>query len=104
VHALHACLAGSPAAAPRGCSCARFECSHLRNACAASSTLGACLRCHNGTEVPHVLCALHSRWLLETGQEEKAGAVKEQQGDYMGAISLYLKGGLPARAAQVRAA
>jgi len=54
--------------------------------------------------VPHVLCALHSRWLLETGQEEKAGAVKEQQGDYMGAISLYLKGGLPARAAQVRAA
>ncbi|KAF5830572.1 intraflagellar protein IFT172 [Dunaliella salina] len=43
----------------------------------------------------------HYKWLLETGQEEKAGAVKEQQGDYLGAISLYLKGGLPARAAHV---
>lgn len=41
------------------------------------------------------------RWLLETGQEEKAGLVKEREGDYLGAISLYLKGGLPARAAQV---
>ena len=41
------------------------------------------------------------RWLLETGQEEKAGIVKESQGDYLGAISLYLKGGLPARAAHV---
>uniref|UniRef100_A0A7S3QV19 Intraflagellar transport protein 172 homolog n=1 Tax=Dunaliella tertiolecta TaxID=3047 RepID=A0A7S3QV19_DUNTE len=43
----------------------------------------------------------HYKWLLETGQEEKAGVVKEQQGDYLGAISLYLKGGLPARAAHV---
>mmetsp|Transcript_26109 Transcript_26109/g.57041 ORF Transcript_26109/g.57041 Transcript_26109/m.57041 type:complete len:1764 (+) Transcript_26109:195-5486(+) len=48
--------------------------------------------------------ALKSRyykWLLETAQEEKAGLVKEREGDYLGAISLYLKGGLPARAAQV---
>ena len=27
--------------------------------------------------------------------------MKEQEGDYLGAISLYLKGGLPARAAKV---
>eukprot|EP00854_Cymbomonas_tetramitiformis_P006568 gene6568-7868_t len=43
----------------------------------------------------------HYQWLIETGQEEQAGAVKEKEGDYMGAISLYLKGGLPGRAAQV---
>ena len=30
-----------------------------------------------------------------------AGLVKEREGDFLGAISLYLKGGLPARAAQV---
>ncbi len=30
--------------------------------------------------------------------------MKEAQGDFLGAISLYLKGGLPARAAQVRCA
>ena len=41
-------------------------------------------------------------WLLETGQEEQAGAVKEREGDYLAAIGLYLKGGLPGRAAQVR--
>lgn len=41
------------------------------------------------------------KWLLETHQEEKAGLVKEQQGDYLGAIGLYLEGGLPARAAHV---
>ena len=41
------------------------------------------------------------KYLLETGQEEKAGQVKEVEGDYLGAISLYLRGGLPARAAQV---
>lgn len=41
-------------------------------------------------------------WLMETGQEEQAGAVKEREGDYMAAIGLYLKGGLPGRAAQVR--
>jgi hypothetical protein len=29
-------------------------------------------------------------------------AVKEDEGDHLAAISLYLKGGLPARAAQVR--
>ncbi|XP_074640366.1 intraflagellar transport protein 172 homolog [Tubulanus polymorphus] len=41
------------------------------------------------------------QWLLETGQEEKAGEVKEQEDDFMAAINLYLKAGLPARAARV---
>ena len=45
----------------------------------------------------------HYQWLLQTAQEEKAAAVKEAEGDFTAAISLYLKGGLPARAAQVRA-
>lgn len=45
----------------------------------------------------------HYQWLLKTGQEDKAGSAKEREGDLLGAISLYMKGGLPARAAQVRA-
>ena len=40
-------------------------------------------------------------WLLETGQEEKAGEIKEEEGDYNTAIALYLKGGIPAKAANV---
>ncbi|KAL7872215.1 hypothetical protein SRHO_G00071980 [Serrasalmus rhombeus] len=38
-------------------------------------------------------------WLMETNQNEKAGEVKESEGDYMGAVNLYLKAGLPAKAA-----
>jgi len=33
------------------------------------------------------------RWLIDSGQEEKAGELKEEDGDYVGAVSLYLKGG-----------
>eukprot|EP01015_Nassula_variabilis_P036085 TRINITY_DN9229_c0_g2_i1.p1 TRINITY_DN9229_c0_g2~~TRINITY_DN9229_c0_g2_i1.p1 ORF type:complete len:152 (-),score=52.15 TRINITY_DN9229_c0_g2_i1:61-516(-) len=40
-------------------------------------------------------------WLLETNQEDKAAEMKENEGDYIGAVNLYLKGGLPAKAAQV---
>ncbi len=40
-------------------------------------------------------------WLLETAQEEKAAEIKEEEGDYNTAIQLYLKGGIPARAANV---
>jgi len=40
-------------------------------------------------------------WLLETNQEAKAAEVKEREGDWNAAISLYLKGGLPAKAANV---
>lgn len=43
----------------------------------------------------------HYQWLLETGQDEEAGRVKERDGDFVGAISLFLKGGLPGKAAQV---
>ncbi|XP_072218456.1 intraflagellar transport protein 172 homolog [Leuresthes tenuis] len=41
------------------------------------------------------------QWLTETGQDEKAGEVKESDGDLQGAINLYLKAGLPAKAARL---
>jgi intraflagellar transport protein 172 len=41
------------------------------------------------------------QWLLETNQEAKAAEVKEREGDYSTSITLYLKGGLPAKAANV---
>lgn len=40
-------------------------------------------------------------YLLESRQEEKAAALKVKEGDYASAVSLYLKGGLPAKAAQL---
>ena len=43
----------------------------------------------------------HTRWLLDSGQEEKAGALKEEEGEYMEALSLYLKAGLPTRASRL---
>lgn len=45
----------------------------------------------------------YNQWLMETGQEEQAGEVKEREGDYIAAISLYMKAGLPARAARLAA-
>lgn len=41
----------------------------------------------------------YSAWLIKTNQCEKAGEVKEHQGDYVGAVNFYLKAGLPAKAA-----
>lgn len=41
------------------------------------------------------------QWLLKTGQEGKAGEVKETEGDLLAAITLYLKGGMPGKAAAV---
>uniref|UniRef100_A0A669PJU1 Intraflagellar transport protein 172 homolog n=1 Tax=Phasianus colchicus TaxID=9054 RepID=A0A669PJU1_PHACC len=41
------------------------------------------------------------QWLLDTQQEEKAGEVQEGQGDYLAAVSLYLRAGLPAKAARL---
>lgn len=41
------------------------------------------------------------QWLLETNQEAKAAEVKEREGDYLTSINLYLRGGLPAKAANV---
>ena len=43
----------------------------------------------------------HYHWLLQTGQDEEAARVKEGDGDFVGAITLFLQGGLPAKAAQV---
>ena len=43
----------------------------------------------------------HAKWLLETGQEEKAGALKEADGDYSGALNMYLKAGLATRASRL---
>jgi len=41
------------------------------------------------------------QWLLETQQEEKAGELQEQEGDFVRAIELYLRGGMAAKAASV---
>eukprot|EP00927_Polykrikos_kofoidii_P024133 TRINITY_DN22013_c0_g1_i2.p1 TRINITY_DN22013_c0_g1~~TRINITY_DN22013_c0_g1_i2.p1 ORF type:complete len:1608 (-),score=419.80 TRINITY_DN22013_c0_g1_i2:44-4867(-) len=41
------------------------------------------------------------QWLLSTQQEEKAGQLQEQEGDYVQAITLYLRGGMAAKAASV---
>ena len=41
--------------------------------------------------------------LGESGQDEKAGEVKEREGDVLGAVDLYLKANLPARAARLMA-
>uniref|UniRef100_A0A8C7LHJ3 Intraflagellar transport 172 n=1 Tax=Oncorhynchus kisutch TaxID=8019 RepID=A0A8C7LHJ3_ONCKI len=41
------------------------------------------------------------QWLMETNQDEKAGEVKEGEEDFTGAINLYLKAGLPAKAARL---
>ncbi|KAL5460471.1 hypothetical protein EMCRGX_G033922 [Ephydatia muelleri] len=48
-----------------------------------------------------VLQAAYSKWLLETSQEEKAGELKEKQGDLTGAVHLYMKAGLASRAAHL---
>jgi len=41
------------------------------------------------------------QWLLSTQQEEKAGELQEQEGDFVKAIELYLRGGMAAKAASV---
>lgn len=43
------------------------------------------------------------QWLLDTGQEETAGELREREGDYLGAVNLYMKGGLATRAAKLMA-
>ncbi|XP_037068847.1 intraflagellar transport protein 172 homolog [Pollicipes pollicipes] len=47
------------------------------------------------------LRANYHQWLMTTRQEEKAGELKEQEGDYLHAVQLYLRSGLPAKAARV---
>ncbi|XP_071746269.1 intraflagellar transport protein 172 homolog [Lepeophtheirus salmonis] len=43
----------------------------------------------------------HFKWLLETGQEEKAGSIKESEDKYMDALNLYLRAGLATRASRL---
>lgn len=41
------------------------------------------------------------QYLMKSGQEEKAGEVKENNGEYMEAINMYMKANLPVRAARL---
>jgi intraflagellar transport protein 172 len=43
----------------------------------------------------------HFQYLLDSNQDEQAAAFKEHEGDYVEAINLYMKGGMPGKAAQV---
>ncbi|XP_032706812.1 intraflagellar transport protein 172 homolog [Lontra canadensis] len=43
----------------------------------------------------------YHQWLMDTRQEERAGELQESQGDGLAAIGLYLKAGLPAKAARL---
>lgn len=44
---------------------------------------------------------MHYQHLLDSNQEEAAASLKEREGDFVTAINLYLKGGLPGKAANV---
>jgi hypothetical protein len=39
----------------------------------------------------------YTDWLLSTGQEEKAGELRETEGDLQGALNFFMKAGLPGR-------
>ncbi|XP_050690071.1 intraflagellar transport protein 172 homolog [Eriocheir sinensis] len=43
----------------------------------------------------------HTQWLLDTHQEERAGQLKEAEGDHLTAINMYLKAGMPAKASRL---
>ncbi|XP_019854623.1 PREDICTED: intraflagellar transport protein 172 homolog isoform X2 [Amphimedon queenslandica] len=47
------------------------------------------------------LKASHLQWLLDSGQEERAGEMREKEGDLHSAVNLYIKAGLPAKAARL---
>eukprot|EP01006_Ploeotia_vitrea_P031095 TRINITY_DN63406_c0_g1_i1.p1 TRINITY_DN63406_c0_g1~~TRINITY_DN63406_c0_g1_i1.p1 ORF type:complete len:1553 (+),score=958.06 TRINITY_DN63406_c0_g1_i1:271-4659(+) len=49
----------------------------------------------------HQLLKEYYDHLVNSGQEEVAGALKEREGDYMTALHLYLRGGFPAKAADL---
>lgn len=54
----------------------------------------------NHPKVMH-LKNFYLQWLTSTQQEEKAGELMEQEGDFVRAIELYLRGGMAAKAASV---
>ncbi len=43
----------------------------------------------------------YNQWLNDTDQHEIAAAVKEKEGDTMGAINLYLRANIPIRASKL---
>ncbi|KAM4772549.1 intraflagellar transport protein 172 homolog [Rhinophrynus dorsalis] len=43
----------------------------------------------------------YMQYLTDSQQEERAGEVREQEGDYITAVNLYLRAGLPAKAARL---
>ncbi len=43
----------------------------------------------------------YNQWLNDTDQHEVAAAVKEKEGDTMGAINLYLRANIPIRASKL---
>ncbi|CAH8629630.1 unnamed protein product [Schistosoma margrebowiei] len=43
----------------------------------------------------------YHHWLTETGQEEKAGDLRQKDGDFNGAVTLYLRAGVPGKAARL---
>lgn len=47
------------------------------------------------------LKANYFQWLIDSNQEAKAAEVKENEGDFLNAINLFLKASLPARAANI---
>lgn len=42
----------------------------------------------------------YTDWLIATSQEEKAGALREAEGDLQGALNYFMKAGLPGRCVQ----
>lgn len=51
-----------------------------------------------GSSSSEYLREKHMKWLIESHQEEKAGDLIEKEGDYLGALNLYLNAKQPGRA------
>lgn len=51
-----------------------------------------------GNAESEILQERHLKWLMETRQEEKAGDLKEKEGDHLTALNLYLNAKQPGRA------
>lgn len=51
-------------------------------------------------ELDTLKCNYYS-WLVDSGQEDKAAEMKEEENDLVAAIQLYLKAGMPGKASQV---
>lgn len=53
-----------------------------------------------GQEGTEDLASAYLLWLIETKQDDKAGELKEKNGELEEALRLYLKAGLPLRASR----